>query len=259
MSENIKKTKKKILEGNKIKKHLKYTLGEIAIVIIGILFVLIANSVKEKISEKEFKINALHALRNDVARDHRQFESYWIPRLSKQSEARNRLSEFLKTSQPITDSIQFLTDIILVSSYFTFNQNSTAIEDLISSNKFNLIDNDSLRKTLLHYKNVIKGMTESDIIHREYFTEIHGRIGPKLVGGTALIDGFIAYHNDDTATLKIAASKSLNASKIRESDYLRELLIATGPPFIIKQNGYIGLEKKSKSLLKLLDAVIDIE
>ncbi|MBL4569273.1 MAG: hypothetical protein JKY69_06430 [Flavobacteriaceae bacterium] len=247
------------MEQNKKGKYFKYAIGEIAIVTIGILLVLAANFVKEQINEKEFKINALHALKNDVAKDLNELESYWVPRLKKQSEARNRLSEFLETSLPITDSIQFLTDIILVSTYFTFNQNSTAIEDLINSNKFNLIDNDSLRKSLLNYKNIIKGISESDIIHRGYFTEIQGRIGPKLVSGMALFDGFMAYHSNDTATLKIAANKSLNASKIRESDYLRELLIATGPPFEIKKNGYITLASRSEALLRLLDIAIDVE
>ena len=259
MLEQIKKTRKKILEENKIGRYLKYAIGEIAIVIIGILFVLIANSVKEQIHEKELKINALHALRNDVFKDYNELEFYWTPRLIKQSEARDRLSEFLKTSKPITDSVQFLTDIILVSSYYTFNQNSTAFEDLINGDKFNLIDNDSLRKTLLYYKNNIKGISESDVIHRQYFTEVHGNIGPKLVGGTALFDGFMAYHVGDTATLRIAASNSLNASQIRESDYLRELLLSTGPPFKIKQNGYNGLKSRSEALVKLLDNAIKAE
>jgi len=259
MLEKIKKTRNKILEENKIGRYLKYALGEIAIVVIGILFVLTANFFKEQFREKKIKINALHALRNDVAKDLNELESYWRPRIKKQSEARDRLKEFLETSQPITDSLQFLTDIILVSTYYTFNQNSTAIEDLINSNKFNLIDNDSLRKSLLHYKNRIKGMSESDVIHRGYFTEIHGRIVPKLVGGTALLDGFTAYHNGDTATLRIAASRSFNSSKIRGSDYLRELLIATEPPFRVKQYGYINLETRSETLLKLLDVAIDLE
>ena len=193
MSEHPERANKEISEKNKISKYLKYALGEIAIVVIGILFVLTANYVKEQISEKEFKINALYALKDDVSRDLNELESYWIPRLSDQNEARNRLSEFLETSEPIKDSLQFLTDIILVSTYFTFNQNSTAIEDLINGNKLNVIENDSLRKTLLYYKNNAKGISESDVIHRAYFTEIHGRIGPKLVGGTALSDGFIPY------------------------------------------------------------------
>lgn len=259
MSGNNKKAQNKTSTNKKIDKYLKYALGEIAIVVIGILFVLMANSVKESIQEKEFKMDALQALRNDVVGDFDQFEKYWIPRLSEQLEARNRLSEFIVNIKPIKDSVQFLADIILVTSYYTFNQNSTAIEDLISSNKFSLIDNDSLRKTLLHYKNDIKGVSESDVIHREYFTEIHGRLGPKIVGGTALSEGFIALHNKDTLTLQILASRSLNITDIRESDYLRELLIATGPPFRIKYNGYAGLKKESKVLLTLLDDAIRTE
>ena len=119
MSEKLERVNKEISEKNKISKYLKYAIGEIAIVVIGILFVLTANYVKEQISEKEFKINALYALKDDVSRDLNELESYWIPRLSDQNEARNRLSEFLETSEPIKDSLQFLTDIILVSTYFT--------------------------------------------------------------------------------------------------------------------------------------------
>jgi len=259
MLENIKKTRKKILVEIKTKKYLKYALGEIAIVILGILFVLIANSVKEQMNEKDLKIKALHALKNDVTKDLRELENYWKPKLSKQSESHVRLNKYLKTTGPILDSVQFLTDIVLVTSYFTFNQNSTAIEDLINSNKFHLIDNDSLRKTLLGYKNGAKGVSESDVIHRKYFTEIFGRIGPKLVSGTALIDGFTAYYDKDFASLKLAASNSLNIAKIRESDHLRTLLIATGPPFKIKHNGYVALNTIAKSLLKLLNIAIDAE
>ena len=257
MSGENEKTSRKTTEENKVIKYLKYALGEISIVVIGILFVLAANFVREQIRENKFRMNALHALRNDVAKDLKELETYWMPRLKDQSDAHERLSNFLKSSEPITDSSRFLSDIILVSAYFTFNQNSTAIEDLINGNNLELIHNDSLRKALLSYQSVVKGTAESDLIHRAYFTEIHGRIGPKLVRGLALTEGFTAYHNKDTTSLKMISSKALSSSMIRESDYLRELLIATGPPFEIKKAGYILLKSRSESLLRLLDDAIE--
>ncbi len=257
MTKKNKITSKNNSEEKKVGKYLKYAIGEIAIVIIGILFVLIANFIREQVQENESKQNALIALKNDITRDSNGLNSYWIPRLEKQEEARNRLNLFLKNSTTIIDSMEFVTDVILVSTYFTFNQNKAAVEDLLYGGRLHLIEDDSLRIALLKYKYRVEKVAEFDLIHREYFLEIQGRIGPKILGGMALPEGFIAYHANDTINTKIIVSHALDWENLISSDNLRTLLAATGVPFAIKKNSYISIEEQAELLLKLLNIAID--
>ena len=76
-----------LMETSKTGKYLKYALGEIAIVVIGILLVLAANYIREQNQENKSKLNALIALKSDITIDNSSLSSYWIPRLEKQEEA----------------------------------------------------------------------------------------------------------------------------------------------------------------------------
>ena len=105
----------------------------------------------------------------------------------------------------------------------------------------------------MNYYNEIENISEFDLIHRAYFVELYGRFGPKIIGGFVLTETFMALAKEETNKQISFPDKSLDAEYIRSTDYLRELLEATGAPFILKHGGYNSLREKSTEVMRLID------
>ena len=246
-----------LMEQNKTGKYLKYAIGEIVLVVIGILIALGTNSKMEQVKKKEAAYISIQNLRQDVEKDLNQLRLYWMPRQKKQSDARNRLSTFLEDNTVlIKDSIQFIKDVMILSTYYTFDSNKSAIEDLLNNGGLGLINDKTLLNNLLDYKNSIENINEFDVIQRAYFLELFGKLNGKIVGGLLAQEDLTSDDKFYAAKVKIAASKVLNANNIRSSGYLRELLIATGRPTDVKHSNYIRLESKATKLLELIDKTL---
>jgi len=251
------KIRQRLLVENRFSKYFLYTIGEIVLVVIGILIALAINSKMDQYKKQESSKVILKALHQDIANDLNSLNSYWTQRHNEQTAARNRLEAFIEGESPISDSFQFVTDIMLLSDYTTFDHNKTSMEDLINTGRLELIQNEQLRKALLKYKAAVENISEFDILHRAYFLETFGRLGPKIVDGLALPRSFLAYHQLDTVNTKNLANQVLNSADIRSSDHLREFLVATGHPFYIKKNRYSALKSEASKLLKLLDEALN--
>lgn len=246
------------MEQNKTGKYLKYAIGEIVLVVLGILIALGANSKMENIKNQEAAYISIQNLRQDVQKDLDQLKLYWMPRIKEQSDARNRLSIFLEDSTVlIKDSIQFIKDVMILSTYYTFDSNKSSIEDLINNRGLSLINDKILLNNLLDYKNSIENINEFDVIQRAYFLELFGKLNGKIVGGLLVQEDLTSDDKLYAAKVKIAASKVLNANKIRSSGYLRELLIATGRPTGVKHSNYVRLESKAVKLIELIDKTLN--
>ncbi len=255
----FRRIRRKLANDNQFLKYSRYAIGEISLVVIGILIALGANSKMEQIKKQEAAYVSIQYLRQDIQKDVNQLKLYWLPRHKSQNDARNRLSAFLEDDTVlIKDSVQFIKDIILLSTYYTFNPSKSAMEDLINNGGLGLIKDKTLLNNLLDYKMSIENQNELDIIQRAYFLELFGKLNAKIVGGLLMQEDLISDNGLNTAKVKIAASKVLNAKKIRSSGHLRELLIATGGPMNLKHLIYFRLESEGTKLLELIDKTLNI-
>jgi len=245
--------RKSLIESGDVRKYILYAIGEITLVVIGIMIALAANASLEQRRENRQALAVLQSLNVDIHNDLRQLDDYWLPQNERINEGRQRLKDFLSTDLPIQDSIQFVSDVIWVALYATYDPNTTTIDELISSGGLGRIRNAELKTTILNYYNQIENISEFDLIHRAYFVELYGRLGPKIIGGFVLTESFMALAKEETNPLISFPDKSLDAEYIRSTDYLRVLLEATGAPFILKQGGYNSLRRKSIEVIRLID------
>ncbi len=254
----FRKIRRNLADQNKFLKYSRYAIGEIVLVVIGILIALGANSKMEQVRKQDMAYVSIKNLRQDIQRDVNQLKLFWMPRHKNQNDARNHLSRFLEDDTIlIKDSVQFIKDIMLLSTYYTFDANKSAMEDLINNGGLGLIKDKTLLTNLLNYKNNIENLNEFDIIQRAYFLELFGKLNPKIVDGLLMQEDLTPDNELSAYKVKIAASKVLNAKKIRTSGHLRELLIATGRPMNVKHSNYILLESKGTKLLELIDETLN--
>jgi hypothetical protein len=164
---------------NKTSKYFKYAIGEIILVVIGILIALQINNWNENSKNKEVEQLYLEGIRNNLNQD-----IYDLNKLIEKDTL--KLHHYTNLLKPFTDktinkySREFI--YILGQSYttHTFNGNNIVFEDMKSSGKINYIKSDILRFSLLEYYNesqrIIKYqnggyLTEFNILKREAFID----------------------------------------------------------------------------------------
>ena len=137
-----------LMEKNKTGKYLKYAIGEIILVMIGILLALQVNNWNEnrknKISESEYYCKILADFKLDRQN---------IAELYKASEYKIETSKRLLLDLERKDK----TKSYLINNYLqalrtnAFVPSKVTITDIISSGKLNLLTNDSLKNNVIRY------------------------------------------------------------------------------------------------------------
>ena len=140
-----------LMEKNKTGKYLKYAIGEIVLVVIGILMALQINNWNENNkSEKEANFQ-LSKLRDNLKSDKVQLkaaisnDSLYIHNLIF---CVNVLSDDIETTKE-----EFIERLQHISTIMDFNPTRGAFDGLISSGKIELINNQNLLETLFSYYN----------------------------------------------------------------------------------------------------------
>ncbi|MAZ73798.1 MAG: hypothetical protein CMC70_11710 [Flavobacteriaceae bacterium] len=134
--------------GNRFSKYLLYAIGEIILVVIGILIALQINNWNEDRKNKTTEGNYYCRLLEDFELDKQN-----IKRLSEESDYKIKKSKALLLELPKKQkSKEYLIDNYIQGLRTNaFTPSKVTILDITSSGKLNLINNDSLKKTLIRY------------------------------------------------------------------------------------------------------------
>jgi hypothetical protein len=137
----FRKIRQRLLTENKFSKYLIYAIGEIVLVVIGILIALQLNNWNEVRKIRIQEIKALNELRSDLLQNINDIdENITYLRVSKR--ANEIILHHIENNLPYNDSLDF--HFANLYPFITFSPNQTAFNSLNQSG-MNLITNDSLR------------------------------------------------------------------------------------------------------------------
>ena len=145
----FRKIRKKMADDNKPLKYMRYAIGEVVLVVIGILIALQINNWNEEKKDRGLEIEFLKRLKSDLVTD-----STYYSRRIKDSESFvmsnvEFITELYKVQQNYSD-VKKLFEKLKLSSKQLVSQNSTYLE-LINDGKLNLIRNTKLKSALIGY------------------------------------------------------------------------------------------------------------
>lgn len=141
--------RKQLLTENKLSQYLLYAIGEIVLVVIGILIALQLNNYSEYKKEREKEIALLANLSNEIGLDILQIDNN--TQLSQ--ERLSRLDSLLQLLHQ-TDSIDKSSFIqqsfeFVIDQYF--KSNSGIFDEAVSSGKMSYVQNETLRQNIFDY------------------------------------------------------------------------------------------------------------
>ena len=202
-----------LLEGN-TKKYLKYAIGEIFLVVIGILIALSINNWNEVRKENKQERFILQKLLIDINSDIIYIENQI-------SVNKSNIPDFKKAANillnhEVGDISEFRDKISNVLNISGFNQIQTTFSNLISTGKIELIKNQALSDSIVRYYNI--EYNSWDTAMKDYTRNI---IAPYMLKFDHLTEvnykGDERFMNEDFSSLDISKSdvipKSLNDYK----------------------------------------------
>lgn len=160
----------KLLSENKWRNYLGYAVGEILLVVVGILIAIQVNNFYEKKKERKKEQAFLKEINLDFKSNKEQLDS--IVEFNKVNlHAGRRLQEILKNFDPenpkitaknkvFADSIGYYNNLVWRNK--SFNPKNGTVEALLNSSSFDLIQNDTLRRNLISWRDVLGDYLEEE-------------------------------------------------------------------------------------------------
>ncbi|MEZ5103936.1 MAG: DUF6090 family protein [Draconibacterium sp.] len=139
------KIRYKLAAENRVARYLRYAIGEILLVVIGILIALQINNWNEKQKAKVYEIKMLSEIRNAMISDIKLFDMLANTRLAKIDSFNTVLLDLYMKKEPVPDSV--LNNISILNWGYLFNYNSGPYE-AVKSSGMDKISNDSIRNAL---------------------------------------------------------------------------------------------------------------
>ncbi len=167
----FRKIRQNLLSEGKTTKYFKYAIGEIILVVIGILIALQINNWNEQRKESKLEQDYYCKLLEDVQQDLVQVNSQII-NTNKRVEASNNVLQMLQSENPKLDTLMPETLNALSLITYTIRPNNAAFEDLKSSGNLNLLKDNTIKTRVIDYYSMLEGMIDVMDVNADGAVEI---------------------------------------------------------------------------------------
>jgi hypothetical protein len=213
-----------MLNQGKTTKYLKYAIGEIILVVIGILIALSINNWNENRKQENSKQKLMLAIKNELLANKESLESYESG-LHKSIEKFNKVLCFSAGTNPSlpTDSLKlYLSEVIYPVTLSIIN---SVQEEAVSSGKFELLG-DSLKQSL----SILKDYTNSR---------------------NSVIEQRENLYNNDSANKIEKLLASLSTNPVVPNKYKLHAPVPMHPKFILNDTDLVTLVKDPETYITL--------
>ncbi|MBN3520975.1 hypothetical protein JYB62_13280 [Algoriphagus lutimaris] len=144
----FRKIREKLIQKNQVTRYLVYAVGEIGLVMIGILLALQVNNWNVDKQSKKWQTDFLVDTQNELEKDKRQLEEIIKFQESKELKSLELIPLLEKPIPDKKDKIDSLFSY-LSSSNATFFPNVGVFENALFAGKIDLVENDELKYTIM--------------------------------------------------------------------------------------------------------------
>ena len=179
---NIRKT---LLQEGKTTNYIKYALGEIILVIIGILIALQINNWNENRKEQKLELYLLNQIKTDIQADSSLIASYIKLTYAKTLQAK-RLRKAVEEKRYDMSKDSLVVNALLIGKLVLFDAYTPTFDELVSSGKLNIIKSNKLKTSIKRYKKINDGSKtfmydESQKKKEAYNTHIYQYLEPQIM------------------------------------------------------------------------------
>ena len=158
-----------MIKENRVSKYILYAIGEIVLVVIGILIALQINNTNEVKKQRTQELHYLKNIKTDLKLNSAHLDHYIAKRQQAINSANTIIAHY--EGKPITDLKAFSRHTVNIYTWQKFSQINNTFQELMNSGNLALISNDSIKGTLLNMESLYK-MLKGEEEHFRYDAEI---------------------------------------------------------------------------------------
>lgn len=155
----FRKIRQTLLSENKFSKYLIYAVGEIILVVIGILIALQVNNWNEQ-RKLDLESKAIYAALNAEFANNRQVLKDRIDLLEDANKHVDIILDYTNKKEASFDSINMDSIFLRSMQYGNYNPANSSIQELISSGKLKLIKDNDLKQDLFNWLQLLQDSDE---------------------------------------------------------------------------------------------------
>lgn len=200
---------------NKTSKYFKYAIGEILLVVIGILIAVQINTWNEHRKTKSNEIKTLTQLNVDLRENYKEITViHELMLLSNKSG--QQMLDYLNTSNQVTDSLKYWVESF--SNTNIFNNANTTYKNLENSND-NIISNDSIRLqiTLMYELDFANIHRREKMFYEDYLPNYQEEL-LKNFKTSPVIDKWLE-------DVKLAVNTPINLSNLKQNEAFKNTAV----------------------------------
>ncbi len=178
-----------IMETGKTGKYFKYAIGEIILVVIGILIAIQLNEWRHDSSNKNQKQFVLKALQLEFEANLEQMDTILFY-MEKVQNIYPIVNEMIKNPEKNYTEEDVTNAIVNLSYTWTFNPSNGALRSAISSSQIHLLDNKHLIELLFSWEDVVKDSEEEAFRLRKYQYDSNSRLNNYIPASNLYLNDF---------------------------------------------------------------------
>ena len=214
----FRKIRQQLLTENKFSKYLIYAIGEIILVVIGILIALAINNWKENQKLHNQEITYLKNLRDDLKTQINMLDVY-IDYENIIIDHANDILEHYELNDGFNNMDSIFPKLNDLTTRWTFTNSNTTLLQMLNSNQINIIQNTKLKEELISFNQQIDLFTRNTNINNTNLVD-------NLTTGTFISSGgFASYGNSSRMVQKFNDFYPFE-NKIIEDNALKKILIS---------------------------------
>jgi hypothetical protein len=165
----FRKIRQKMLTENKFSKYLIYAIGEIVLVMIGILLALQVNNWNEQRIQQKLEADFLQKVHQEFKKNQDQL-SFVLNMHQKSFESCDFILKNYDNKQIPKDSMRKHLQQYKYS--YTYNPSSSSVDALVNSGNLNIISNKELSNILIEWNEMVNDYEEEEIINRNFYDNV---------------------------------------------------------------------------------------
>lgn len=169
----LRNIRRKLMQENKVTTYLLYAIGEILLVVVGILIAVSIDDWNERWKNRQLEVQYLSNIKLDLQKDLESLDQLVELREAKIASCRMLLAEFRAEGDAPLMPLAFSIRQLLYESHFA--PNNTTFSELSSSGNLNIITSDTIKTLLFELQNLYKrnagGIDHETYDYREYISK----------------------------------------------------------------------------------------
>ena len=262
----FRKVRQRLLSEGRFSKYLIYAIGEIILVVIGILIALQINNWNQNRLNEDLESLYYKRLLADVKEEQLIIESTINYSKQVSAHAKEAIAVFENSSKANPNPIQNVIDMYQASQFSDSYSASSTFKELIASGQINLIQNDSLKTALIRYYDVNWSQIGVFKLKNKYRENLRGKMPDEIQAQIRLKCGdvyekysesyLISLPNKCNIDLDLEIAKSV-VEELRKDQSLKKDLRYLISNEVGKSNDLKPIQAQINSLKNLLEEIND--